>query len=61
MGKGDRKSKKGKLWRKSYGNLRNRNAIKARVKKVSAKKIQKPETPTRAAKPKKTARKKTEA
>lgn len=35
MGKGDKKSKKGKRWRKSYGNSRNKNAIKARVARAN--------------------------
>jgi len=36
MGKGDKKSKKGKRWRHSFGNLRNRNAIKARLKRQAS-------------------------
>ena len=31
MGKGDKKSKKGKLWKGSYGNSRRKTTIKARV------------------------------
>lgn len=45
MGKGDRKSTKGKIWRKSYGNTRPRKATKpaataaaAPKKKAAAKK-----------------------
>ena len=33
MGKGDKKSKKGKRWMGSYGNSRKRTAIKARLKR----------------------------
>ncbi len=36
MGRGDKKSKKGKRWRNSYGNSRNKNAIKARIKRVAS-------------------------
>ncbi len=35
MGKGDKKSKKGKIWRGSYGVSRNKRAIKARLKRLS--------------------------
>ena len=39
MGKGDKKSRKGKIWRKSYGNTRPRKASKATgVKKAAPKK-----------------------
>ena len=38
MGRGDRKSKKGKVWNGSYGVSRNKKAIKARLKRVSSKK-----------------------
>lgn len=33
MGKGDKKSKKGKLWLGSYGNSRKKATIKARIKR----------------------------
>jgi 30S ribosomal protein S31 len=33
MGKGDKKSKKGKRWMGSYGNSRKRTSIKARLKR----------------------------
>ena len=36
MGRGDKKSKKGKRWRNSYGNTRNRKAIKTRLKRVAS-------------------------
>lgn len=35
MGKGDKKSKKGKIWLGSYGVSRRRKAIKARLKRVT--------------------------
>ncbi len=50
MGKGDKKSRKGKIWRKSYGNTRPRKALVKKVvaakkaapkKKVAAKKTAK--------------------
>lgn len=36
MGKGDKKSKRGKIWLGSYGVSRNRKAIKARLKRSDA-------------------------
>lgn len=40
MGKGDKKSKRGKLWKGSYGVSRSRKAIKARLKRTqSVKKV----------------------
>jgi ribosomal small subunit protein bTHX len=38
MGKGDKKSKKGKIWRDSYGNSRNKKLIKAKLKRNASKK-----------------------
>jgi ribosomal small subunit protein bTHX len=38
MGRGDKKSKKGKIWRDSYGNSRNKKAIKLRLKRSASKK-----------------------
>jgi ribosomal small subunit protein bTHX len=38
MGKGDKKSKKGKIWRDSYGNSRRKRAIKAKLKRSTTKK-----------------------
>jgi ribosomal small subunit protein bTHX len=60
MGKGDKKSKKGKRWRNSYGVSRNRNAIKARLKRSASKKV-KVELEAAAAKPRRVAKKKAEA
>ncbi len=40
MGRGDKKTKKGKIWKGSFGNSRSRKAIKARMKRaVSAKPV----------------------
>jgi ribosomal small subunit protein bTHX len=36
MGRGDKKSKKGKIWLGSYGVARNKKAIKARLKRVAS-------------------------
>ncbi|HTH55231.1 MAG TPA: 30S ribosomal protein THX [Cyclobacteriaceae bacterium] len=38
MGRGDKKSTKGKRSKGSYGNSRNRKAIKARLKRTASKK-----------------------
>ena len=38
MGRGDKKSKKGKRTKGSYGKSRNRKAIKARLKRAATKK-----------------------
>lgn len=51
MGKGDKKSRKGKIWRKSHGNTRPRKAL---VKKAKA---AKKTAPKKKAAPKKTAKK----
>jgi ribosomal small subunit protein bTHX len=62
MGKGDKKTKKGKISIGSFGNSRKRNAIKAKLKRSASKKTAEPagavETP---AKPKRVAKKKSEA
>jgi ribosomal small subunit protein bTHX len=39
MGKGDKKTKKGKIWRDSYGNSRKRKALKAKLKRTASKKV----------------------
>ncbi|MBL7851503.1 MAG: 30S ribosomal protein THX [Cyclobacteriaceae bacterium] len=36
MGKGDKKSKRGKIWKGSYGVSRNKRALKARLKRISS-------------------------
>jgi 30S ribosomal protein S31 len=58
MGKGDKKTAKGKRGLGSYGNSRNRKAIKARLKRVASTKVG--VKPVAEAKPKKTTRKKAE-
>lgn len=59
MGKGDKKSKKGKIAKGSYGNSRRKKAIQAKLKRSASKKPAVAAEGT--AKPKKTARKKAEA
>lgn len=62
MGKGDKKSKRGKLWKGSYGVSRSRKAIKARLKRTQS--VKKAAVPAEAAeaapKVRKVARKKAE-
>lgn len=60
MGKGDKKTKKGKRWKGSFGVSRNKQSIKARLKRVATKKVGAPKAEAKAAKPRKTARKKAE-
>jgi ribosomal small subunit protein bTHX len=57
MGKGDKKSKKGKRWRASFGVSRNKKSIKARMKRGASKKA----TSDAAPKAKRSPRKKAEA
>ncbi len=59
MGKGDKKSKKGKIAKGSFGNSRNKSAIKARIKRSASQKSA--SAPVAEAKTKRTNRKKTEA
>jgi 30S ribosomal protein S31 len=59
MGRGDKKSKKGKITKGSYGKSRNRKAIKAKLKRTASKKgTAAAESTTAAAKPKRTNTKK---
>ena len=58
MGKGDRKSKKGKIWRDSYGNSRRKKALKAKLKRTTSKKAAAAVESDVAAKPKRVAAKK---
>lgn len=61
MGKGDKKSKRGKLWKGTYGVSRSRKAIKARLKRTqSAKKAVAAEQAEAAPKVRKITRKKAE-
>ena len=59
MGKGDKKSKRGKIWKDSYGNSRRKKAIKAKLKRSATRKAA-PAAATEeaAAKPKRTITKK---
>ena len=60
MGKGDKKSKKGKIWRDSYGNSRRKKLLKAKLKRTASNKPVAAATASTetAAKPKRTAPKK---
>ena len=61
MGKGDKKTKKGKIAIGSYGNTRKRNAIKAKLKRAAtSRKAAEPADPEGPAKTRRTSRKKTE-
>jgi ribosomal small subunit protein bTHX len=54
MGKGDKKSKKGKIWRDSYGNSRRKKLIKAKLKRTAS---NKPAATTAEEKPKRATKK----
>jgi ribosomal small subunit protein bTHX len=59
MGKGDKKTKKGKIWKDSYGNSRRKKAIKAKLKRTSSKKTAATvASPEAVSKPKRTSPKK---
>jgi ribosomal small subunit protein bTHX len=58
MGKGDRKSKKGKIWRDSYGNSRMKKSLKAKLKRNASKKSVATVESEAVAKPKRVAAKK---
>jgi ribosomal small subunit protein bTHX len=58
MGKGDRKSKKGKIWRDSYGNSRRKKSLKAKLKRTASKKAVATVESEAVAKPKRVAAKK---
>ena len=60
MGKGDKKSKRGKIWKDSYGNSRRKKAIKAKLKRSATRKTTPAVAATEeaAAKPKRTTAKK---
>jgi 30S ribosomal protein S31 len=60
MGKGDKKTKKGKIAKGSFGNSRKRNAIKAKSNRAASKKAPEPVGADVPAKPKRTAKKKSE-
>lgn len=61
MGRGDKKTKKGKIAIGSFGNSRKRNAIKAKLKRFAIKKIAEPVAAEAPVKPKRAAKKKSEA
>jgi ribosomal small subunit protein bTHX len=61
MGKGDKKTKKGKIAIGSYGNSRRRNAIKAKLKRSASRKPAEPAGPEVPVKPRRTVKKKSEA
>ena len=58
MGRGDKKSKKGKIAKGSFGNLRNKKAIKLRLKRRASKKTAVAPAAATEAKPKRTISKK---
>jgi len=62
MGKGDKKSKKGKISKDSYGNSRSRKALKAKLKRTASRKSPSVAVSETEVKPKRTsAKKKTDA
>ena len=61
MGRGDKKSKKGKRWKGSFGVSRSKNAIKARLKRASSTKKEAVAVSGEAPKVKRTPKKKAEA
>ncbi len=62
MGRGDKKSKKGKITKGTFGNSRRKNAIKARLKRTASRSASSAAAAPAAAKPKRTnTRKKAEA
>jgi ribosomal small subunit protein bTHX len=61
MGRGDKKTKKGKITLGSFGNSRKRNAIKAKLRRSASKKTAETAGAAEtAAKPKRVAKKKSE-
>jgi ribosomal small subunit protein bTHX len=61
MGKGDKKSKKGKRWRGSFGVSRNKHAIKTKLRRTASKKAATTTAAEAPVKAKRTVKKKTEA
>lgn len=61
MGRGDKKSAKGKRAKGSFGVSRSKNAIKSRMKRVSARKSSTTPAEEAQAKPKRTVKKKADA
>jgi len=58
MGRGDKKSKKGKIAKDSYGNSRNKKQLKAKLKRNASRKPTTVPVEEAVAKPKRTAAKK---
>jgi len=61
MGKGDKKTKKGKIFRDSYGNSRRKKLIKAKLKRTASKKTAATASSDAGSKPKRTVSRKKEA
>jgi len=61
MGKGDKKTAKGKRYKGSYGVSRNKSAIKAQLKRTASKKAPVAAAAEVVAKPKRVVKKKAEA
>jgi ribosomal small subunit protein bTHX len=58
MGRGDKKSKKGKRWKGSFGVSRSKNAIKSRLKRTASKKVGAPKSAEASPKSKRASKKK---
>ena len=61
MGRGDKKSKKGKRWKGSYGVTRNKKAIKTQIKRAASKKATAAPAVEAPAKTRRTVKKKADA
>jgi ribosomal small subunit protein bTHX len=61
MGRGDKKSKKGKIWKGSYGVSRNKKSIKQQIKRSAKKEVTATPAAEAPAKPKRAVKKKSEA
>jgi len=61
MGKGDKKTKKGKIFKASFGNSRKKKLIKAKLKRTASKKSTSTAGADATSKPKRVAAKKKEA
>ena len=61
MGRGDKKTKKGKRWKGSFGVTRSKNSIKARLKRSTSKKVETAAAGEAAPKAKRATKKKAEA
>ena len=61
MGKGDKKTKKGKIFKASFGNSRKKKLIKAKLKRTASKKSTVTASADASSKPKRVASKKKES